>query len=95
MVVDVHILLGGLRLEILHILCPKIFSEALENVSAMRDRLKIGYSWQKSNVHNRRRDLKFEVGDMVYLKIAPMKGMMRFVKKGKLIPRFVGPCEVL
>jgi hypothetical protein len=38
--------------------------------------------------------LEFNVGDLVYLKVSPMKGVMRFDKKGKLSPRFVGPFEV-
>ena len=37
-----------------------------------------------------RRELEFEEGDKVYLKISPMKGVMRFGKKGKLSPRYVG-----
>ena len=52
-------------------------------------------SRQKSYADTRRRDLKFEVGDKVFLKVSPMKGVMRFGKKGKLSPRFVGPFEVL
>ena len=57
--------------------------------------LKTTYSRQKSYADNRRRDLQFEIGDHVYLKISPMKGVMRFVKKVKLSPRYVGPYEVL
>ena len=49
----------------------------------IRDRLKIAYSQKKSSIDNRKRDHEFEVGDMVYLKISPMKGVMRFDKKGK------------
>ncbi|KAA0066907.1 pol protein [Cucumis melo var. makuwa] len=41
------------------------------------------------------KNLEFEVGDMVFLKVAPMKGVLRYVKKGKLSPRFVGPFEIL
>ena len=43
----------------------------------------------------RRKDLEFDVGDKVFLKVAPMKGVMRFEKKGKLSPQFVGPFEIL
>ncbi|TYK21202.1 pol protein [Cucumis melo var. makuwa] len=50
---------------------------------------------QKSYADVRRKDLEFEVGDMVFLKVAPMKGVLRFKKKGKLSPRFVGPFEIL
>ena len=59
----------------------------------IRNRLKIAYSWQKSYADDRRRDLEFEEGDKVYLKISPMKGVIRFCKKGKLSPRYVGPYE--
>ncbi|KAF3622660.1 RNA-directed DNA polymerase -like protein [Capsicum annuum] len=43
----------------------------------------------------RRKDLEFEIGDYVYLKISPMKGVKRLVKKGKLSPRYVGPFKIL
>ena len=42
-----------------------------------------------------RRKVEFEVRDMIFLKVAPMKGVMRFQKKGKLSPRFVGPFKIL
>ncbi|XP_059290865.1 uncharacterized protein LOC132044389 [Lycium ferocissimum] len=42
----------------------------------------------------RRRDLKFAVGDKVFLKVSPMKGVMRFGRKGKLSPRYIGPHEI-
>ena len=52
-------------------------------------------SRQKSYADVRRRDLEFEVGDHVFLKVAPMRGVLRFGKKGKLSPRFIGPFEIL
>ncbi|XP_028096695.1 uncharacterized protein LOC114296588 [Camellia sinensis] len=52
-------------------------------------------SRQKRYADNRRRDLVFGVGDHVFLKVSPMKGVMRFGVRGKLSPRFVGPFEVL
>ena len=52
-------------------------------------------SRQKSYADERRKDLEFDVGDMVFLKVAPMKGVLRFEKKGKLSPHFVGPFEIL
>ena len=42
-----------------------------------------------------RRDLEFEVNDWVYLKVSPMKGVVRFGKKGKLSPRYVGPYRIV
>ncbi|KAL5582903.1 hypothetical protein UlMin_015345 [Ulmus minor] len=50
---------------------------------------------QKSYADKRRRPLEFQVGDSVFLKVAPMKGVMRFGKKGKLSPRFIGPFKIL
>ena len=49
---------------------------------------------QKSYTDVRRRPLEFEVNDWVYFKVSPMKGVMRFGKKGKLIPRYVGPYKL-
>ena len=61
----------------------------------IRDRLATAYSRQKSCADNRKRPLKFNVGDQVYLKLSPMKGVMRFGRKGKLSLRCVGPYEIL
>ena len=43
----------------------------------------------------RRRLLEFEVGDHVFLKVMPKRGVVRFGKRGKLSPRFIGPFEIL
>ena len=43
----------------------------------------------------RRRPLDFEVGDHVFLKVMPKRGVVRFGKHGKLLPRFIGPFEIL
>ena len=43
----------------------------------------------------RRRPLEFEVGDHVFLKVMPKRGVVRFDKRGKLSPRFIGPFEIL
>ncbi|KAA0045487.1 hypothetical protein IC582_016192 [Cucumis melo] len=61
----------------------------------IRARMLTAQSRQKSYANVRRKDLEFDVGDMVFLKVAPMKGVLRFEKKGKLSPRFVGPFEIL
>ncbi|WMV18848.1 hypothetical protein MTR67_012233 [Solanum verrucosum] len=50
---------------------------------------------QKSYVDIRIRYLEFDVHDWVYLKISPIKGVMRFGKKGELSPRYVGPYQIL
>ncbi|RVW67380.1 Transposon Ty3-G Gag-Pol polyprotein [Vitis vinifera] len=62
---------------------------------ALYERLKAAQNRHKSYADQRRRDLEFEVGDHVFLKVSPMKSVMRFGRKGKLSPRFVGPFEIL
>ncbi|KAK1615214.1 hypothetical protein QYE76_020731 [Lolium multiflorum] len=57
--------------------------------------LKTAQSRQKSYADKRRREMTFEIGDFVYLKVSPLKGMQRFQLKGKLAPRYVGPFKVL
>jgi hypothetical protein len=50
---------------------------------------------QKSYVNMRRNPIEFEVGDYVYLKVSPMKGVKRFGVKQKLAPRYVGPYQII
>ncbi|GKD21754.1 putative reverse transcriptase domain-containing protein, partial [Tanacetum coccineum] len=59
------------------------------------DRLKAARDRQKSYADKRRKPLEFSVGDYVLLKVSPWKGVVRFRKKGKLAPRFVGPFEII
>ena len=64
-------------------------------MKVLRDNLKIARDRQKSYADNRRRDLQFEIGDQVFLNISPWKGVLRFGKRGKLSPRYIGPYEIL
>ena len=77
------------------LLAPDQVQETTEKIQVIRKRLKAAQSRQKSYADNRRRDIEFEIGDFVFLKVSPSKGIMRFGKKGKLSPRFIGPFEVL
>ncbi|XP_069154377.1 uncharacterized protein [Solanum lycopersicum] len=77
------------------ILCPQIIHEALDKVKVTRNRLATGYSRHKSYADNRKMTLEFNIGDQVYLKISPIKGVMKLDKKGKWSPRYVGPYEIL
>src|SRR5947207_9172857 len=70
---------------------PDILREAERQVQQIRDTLKAAQSRQKSYSDNRRRELTFNEGDHVYLKVSPMRGMRRLKLKGKLAPRFIGP----
>ena len=69
--------------------------DAHEKVKMIQQRIQTAQSRQKSYSDNRRRDLEFEVGDKVFLKILPRKGMIKQGKWGKLGPRYVGPFEIL
>ena len=70
---------------------PELLYKTLEKFHIIRNRLQTAYSRQKCYADNRRGDLEFQEGDKMYLKISPMKGVVRFGKKGKLSPRYVGP----
>jgi hypothetical protein len=61
----------------------------------VRENLLVTQSRQKSYADHRRRELSFEVGDFVYLKVSPMSGLRRFKVRGKLAPRFIGPFKIL
>jgi hypothetical protein len=74
---------------------PEILQEAEKQVQIIRESLKTAQSRQKSYADNRRRELTFEVGDFVYLKVSPMRGMKRFKVKGKLSPCYIGPFKIL
>ncbi|KAK8669959.1 hypothetical protein V6N13_104726 [Hibiscus sabdariffa] len=58
-------------------------------------RLKQAFDRQKAYVDTKRRDIRYEVGDNVFLKVSPWKKVLRFGKKGKLSPRYIGPFEVI
>ena len=58
-------------------------------------RLETAAGRQKSYADPKRRVVEFQVGDYVFLKVSPMKGVMRFGKKEKLAPRYIGPFEIL
>ncbi|XP_043705333.1 uncharacterized protein LOC122655181 [Telopea speciosissima] len=57
--------------------------------------MKAAQSRQKGYADKRRRDLEFAIGDKVFLKVSPTKGVMRFSKKGKLSLRFIGQYKIL
>ena len=74
---------------------PDLIRDTSEKVSLIRQRLLTAQSWQKSYADVRRRPLEFEVGDHVFLKVMPKRGVVRFGKRGKLSPRFIGLFEIL
>ncbi|XP_073067173.1 uncharacterized protein [Primulina eburnea] len=74
---------------------PDIVIQTIELVVKIWDRIKTAQSRQKSYANKRHRGLEFAVDDHIFVKVAPMKGVMRFGKKVKLSPRFIGPFQIL
>ena len=87
--------IGWFEMGAASLLGPEFFYKTLEKAHIIRNQFQTAYSRKKSYADHWRRDLEFEKGDKVYLKISPMKGVVRFVKKGKLTPPYVGPDEIL
>ncbi|XP_070005741.1 uncharacterized protein [Nicotiana sylvestris] len=75
--------------------CTNLVQDALEKVKIIQERLRTTQSRQKSYTDQKARDISFMVSEKVLLKVSPMKGVMRFGKKGKLSPRFISQFEVL
>ena len=73
----------------------EIIRETTKKIVQIRERLKAARDRQKSYVDKRRKPLEFQVGDRVLLKVSPWKGMIRFGKRDKLNPRYIGPFEIL
>ena len=74
---------------------PDIVKDTKAKVQVIRQRLKAVSDRQKSYVDSKRKDIEYEVGDNVFLKVSPWRKVLRFRKKGKLSPRFIGSYEVL
>ncbi|TYK22329.1 pol protein [Cucumis melo var. makuwa] len=74
---------------------PEFVQSTNEAIQKIRSRMHTAQSRQKSYADVRRKDLEFEVGDKVFLKVATMRGVLRFERRGKLSPRFVGLFEIL
>jgi hypothetical protein len=74
---------------------PNIIQDTEKQVRIVRENLKVTQSRQQIYADHRRRDLSFEVGYYVYLKVSPMRGLQRIKVRGKLAPRFSGPFKIL
>jgi hypothetical protein len=77
------------------VFAPDIIQDTEKQVCIARENIKVAQSRQKSYTDHRRRNLCFEVGDFVYLKVSPMRGLHWFNVRGKLAPRFIGPFKIL
>ena len=74
---------------------PDLVIEAEEKVKVIQTNLKVAQSRQKSYADKRRDPLQFKVGDFVYLRVSPTRGVQCFCIKGKLAPRYIGPFEII
>ncbi|GKC95042.1 putative reverse transcriptase domain-containing protein [Tanacetum coccineum] len=74
---------------------PEIVRESAEKVIQIKHCLQASRDRQKSYVDKRRKPLEFQVGDEVMLKVSPWKGVIRFGKRGKQNPRYIGPFKIL
>ncbi|GKB92740.1 putative reverse transcriptase domain-containing protein [Tanacetum coccineum] len=74
---------------------PELVQETSDKVVVIKEKLQAARDHQKSYADSGRKMTEYEVGENVLLKVSPWKGVMRFRKKGKLAPRYVGPFEIL
>ncbi|GJY39174.1 putative reverse transcriptase domain-containing protein [Tanacetum coccineum] len=74
---------------------PEIVHETTEKIIQIKKRIQDAQDRQKRYVDRRRKPLEFEVGDKVMLKVSPWKGVIRFGKRGKLNPRYIGPFRII
>ena len=77
------------------IIGPDLVKDMEEKVLIIQQRLKATSDRQRSYDNLKRKDIEYEVGDKVFLKISPWKKILRFGRKGKLSPRFIGLYEIL
>nr|GEX02122.1 reverse transcriptase domain-containing protein [Tanacetum cinerariifolium] len=72
-----------------------LFGQTTEKIIQIKQRIQAARDRQKSYVDVRRKPSEFQVGDKVMLKVSPWKGVIRFGKREKLNPRYIGPFNVL
>nr|GEY02600.1 putative reverse transcriptase domain, ribonuclease H-like domain, aspartic peptidase domain protein [Tanacetum cinerariifolium] len=77
------------------ILGPELIQEKIEKIIQIKQRMQAAHDRQKSYTDLKRKPIEFQVGDKFMLKVSPWKGVVRFGKRGKLNPRYVGPFKVL
>nr|GFA75418.1 putative reverse transcriptase domain-containing protein [Tanacetum cinerariifolium] len=77
------------------ILGPELIQETSEKIIQIKQRMQAARDRQKSYADLKRKPMEFQVGDKVMLKVSPWKVVVRFGKRGKLNPRYIGPFKVL
>ncbi|GKC05578.1 putative reverse transcriptase domain-containing protein, partial [Tanacetum coccineum] len=74
---------------------PEMVQETTDKIVLIKQRMQAARHCQKSYADLKRKPMEFQVGDKVMVKVLPWKGVVRFGKRGKLNPRYVGPFKVL
>ncbi|GKF89015.1 putative reverse transcriptase domain-containing protein [Tanacetum coccineum] len=74
---------------------PEIVNETTKKIIQIKKRIQAAQDRQKSYANRRRKPMEFKVGDKVMLKVSPWKRVIRFGKRGKLNPRYIGPFKIL
>lgn len=69
--------------------------EIESTIKLIQDRLKASSGRQKSYAYLKRKDMEYSVGDQVFLKVSPWKKVLRFERKDKLSPQFIGPYQIV
>ncbi|GKA43831.1 putative reverse transcriptase domain-containing protein [Tanacetum coccineum] len=77
------------------LLGPELIQETTDKIVQIKQKMQAARDRQKSYADLKRKPMEFQVGDKVMLKVSPWKGVVRFGKRGKLNPRYVGPFKVL
>ncbi|XP_065873647.1 uncharacterized protein [Euphorbia lathyris] len=73
---------------------PELVQETVEKIDVVKKCLKAAQERQKIYADQHRREMEYGVGDKVFLKVSPWKGILRFGRRGKLSPRFIGPYKI-
>jgi len=76
------------------VLGPDIVQQTTEKVKMIQEKMKASQSRQKSYHDKRRKDLEFQEGDHIFLRVTPVTGVGRALKSKKLTPRFIGPYQI-
>ena len=74
---------------------PEHVKETSAKIELVRQRMRAAQERQKAYADKGRRPVEFEMGNYVFLKVSPMRKILRFGKAGKLSPRYIGPYEII
>nr|GEZ15400.1 putative reverse transcriptase domain-containing protein [Tanacetum cinerariifolium] len=90
-----HLMKHYMAKNVDHWCAGTLIQETTKKIILIKQRIQDAQDQQKSYANLKRKPMKFEVRYMVMLKVSPWKGVVRFCKRGKLNPRYVGPFKVL